>query len=250
MGGVVLGVRHLSNAALGIRDVSLEVRAGEILGVAGLVGAGRTELAETLFGLSPATGGEISIRGERVRIKSPGDAIRCGIAYLPEDRPRHGVVPEMDVAANITLATLRSVARRGLIDRAAERASARRYIDRLRIKTPSASTSVQHLSGGNQQKVAFARWLEAGPAVLILDEPTQGVDVGSKAEIHDLIQHLAEQGLAIVMISSELPEILGMSDRVAVMHGGTIVAILARADATQERILDHALGHESATAPR
>jgi rhamnose transport system ATP-binding protein len=243
VGDVVIEVRHLSNAALGLRDVSLHVRAGEIVGIAGLVGSGRTELAETLFGIAPATGGEIRLRGEAVGIAAPGDARRLGIAYLPEDRLHHGVVPEMAVDANVTLASLRTFSRWGLIDRPAERTAASRHVDRLGIKTPSVSTSVDALSGGNQQKVALARWLETRPDVLILDEPTQGVDVGAKAEIHAIIQELAAQGLAVMMISSELPEILGMSDRVAVMRGGTIVAELARRDATQKAILDCALGH-------
>jgi len=245
-GEVVLDVRHLSNAALGLRDVSLRVRAGEIVGLAGLVGSGRTELAETLFGVAPASGGEIYLRGEAVRIAAPGDAVRSGLAYLPEDRLHHGVVPEMAIDANVTLASLRACSAWGLVDRPAERASAARHVDRLGIKTPSVSTPVESLSGGNQQKVALARWLETRPDVLILDEPTQGVDVGAKAEIHAIIHELAAQGLAVIMISSELPEILGMSDRIAVMRGGTIVAELPRRDATQETILDCALGHAPA----
>jgi rhamnose transport system ATP-binding protein len=247
VGEIVLDVRHLSNATLGLRDVSLQVRSGEIVGIAGLVGSGRTELAETLFGIVPATGGEIRLRGEAVRIAAPGDAVRLGLAYLPEDRLHHGVVPEMAIDANVTLAGLRGYSAWGLIDRPAERASAARHVDRLGIKTPSVSTPVEALSGGNQQKVALARWLDAGPDVLILDEPTQGVDVGAKAEIHAIIRRLAAQGLAVVMISSELPEILGMSDRVAVMRSGTIVADLRRRDATQKSILDLALGHAPAS---
>jgi rhamnose transport system ATP-binding protein len=210
------------------------------------VGSGRTELAETLFGLSPPTSGEVWLSGRRERIASPSDAIRAGVAYLPEDRLHHGVVPQMAIAANVTLAHMSAASRWGLIDRSAERAVAQEHVDRLRIKTPSVSVAVEALSGGNQQKVALARWLETRPRVLILDEPTQGVDVAAKAEIHALIQDLAAQGLAIVMISSELPELLGMSDRIAVMRAGTIAAVLARADATQERILDVALGHAPA----
>jgi rhamnose transport system ATP-binding protein len=226
--------------------VSLTVRHGEILGIAGLVGSGRTELAETVFGLTPADSGDILVGGRRVRIGSPQDAIAAGIGYVPEDRRQHGVVPEMSVAANTTLASLRTVSRRGLIDRTAERASAARLVERFRIKAPSVLAPVASLSGGNQQKVALSRWLSAGPSVLILDEPTQGVDVGAKAEIHALMQELAEQGLAIVMISSELPEILGMSDRVAVMRGGRIRAVLSRADAAEARILALALGEDPA----
>ena len=241
LGDVALEVRGLTHHASGIHDVSLSVRKGEILGIAGLVGSGRTELAEVLFGLAPADAGEILRNGAPVRINSPADAIRLGIGYVPEDRRQHGVVLEMSIAANASLASLGAVSRRGLIDAAAESASAARYVERLRIKTPAVTTEAGALSGGNQQKVALARWLSIRPAVLILDEPTQGVDVGSKAEIHALMQTLAEAGLAIIMISSELPEILGMSDRIAVMQAGAIRGTLARADATQAAILALAL---------
>ncbi|HEX8200957.1 MAG TPA: sugar ABC transporter ATP-binding protein [Isosphaeraceae bacterium] len=243
IGEVVLEVQGLSCRASGVRDVSLSVRAGEILGLAGLVGAGRTELARVLFGLTPADSGAIRVRGEPATIDSPRRAVALGIAYVPEDRRRHGVIPEMSVAANTTLATLHSVASGGLIAFDRERSVAADFARRLGIKAASIDTPVGNLSGGNQQKVALARWLAADPAVLILDEPTQGVDVGAKAEIHRLMSGLAERGLAIVMISSELPEVLGMSDRIAVMHGGTVVGTLERAGATQEAILELALGH-------
>jgi len=246
IGDVRLEVRHLSNRARGLHDISLDVRRGEILGVAGLVGSGRTELAETLFGLTPLDAGEILLDGAAVRIQSPADAVRLGIGYVPEDRRRHGVVAGMSVAANATLASLRAVSRGGLIDAAAERRAAESHVARLRIRTASIGADVGSLSGGNQQKVALARWLATQPKVLILDEPTQGVDVGSKAEIHGLMEDLAERGLAIVMISSELPEILGMSDRVAVMHAGHVSGVLSRAEATQDKILGLAL--ERATA--
>ncbi len=249
-GDVAIEVRNVSCEAAGVRDISFAVRRGEILGLAGLVGSGRTELAEVLFGLTPAETGEILLNGAPVRIASPADAIRLGLAYVPEDRRQHGVVLDMSVAANTTLASLHAVSRRGLIDRAAERAAAERYVDRFRIKTPSVLADVGSLSGGNQQKVALARWLSTDPAVLILDEPTQGVDVASKAEIHALMQNMAERGMAILMISSELPEILGMSDRIAVMHAGTIRGILDRDDATQASILALALGHDSGARPR
>jgi rhamnose transport system ATP-binding protein len=223
--------------------VSLHVRRGEVLGLAGLVGSGRTELAETLFGLEPAGEheGEILVNGASVRIESPAQAVRLGIGYVPEDRRQHGVVLEMPIAANASLASLSTVSSHGLIDRAAERRSAEGYVERLRIKTSSVSSDVGALSGGNQQKVALARWLSIEPGILILDEPTQGVDVGAKAEIHALIHELAERGLAIVMISSELPEVLAMSDRVAVMHAGTISGMLSRDEATQDKILALAL---------
>jgi rhamnose transport system ATP-binding protein len=243
IGDVVLETRELGCRESGIRGVSLTVRRGEILGLAGLVGSGRTELAETLFGLRPADSGEIRLRGEATRIASPADAIRERVGYLPEDRRQHGVVLEMTVAANTSLANLPAISRHGLIDEDSECTLARRYVETLRIKTHSLYTETGALSGGNQQKVALARWLAIGPEVLILDEPTQGVDIGSKSEIHEMMVDLAEQGLAIVMISSELPEILGMSDRIAVMHAGTIAGVLTRAEATQERLLALALGH-------
>jgi rhamnose transport system ATP-binding protein len=183
------------------------------------------------------------VRGEIARNASPSDAMRIGFAYLPEDRLRHGIVSEMTVAANVSLASLPSVSRRGVIDRSVERTQAGRYVDRFHIKTPSVATTVAALSGGNQQKVALARWLATKPAVLILDEPTQGVDVSSKAEIHALIRELAGDGLAVILISSDLPEVLAMSDRIAVMHAGTIVEVVPRGQATPEGILDRAFGH-------
>jgi rhamnose transport system ATP-binding protein len=249
LGDVALELRGVSSRAAGLRDVSLTVRRGEILGIAGLVGSGRTELAETLFGLTPADAGAILIGGRPVSIASPADAIRAGIAYVPEDRRQHGVVLDMSVAANTTLASLQSVSTRGLIDRGAERRVATRFVEQFRIKAASLDAEVGTLSGGNQQKVALARWLSTDPSVLILDEPTQGVDVGSKAEIHGLMQQLAERGLAILMISSELPEILGMSDRIAVMHAGRIRGLLPRRDATQAGILALALAEDAGEPP-
>ena len=245
LGDTVLELRGVSCSAGGVRDVSLSVRAGEIVGLSGLVGAGRTELARTIFGLTPADQGEILVRGRRVRITCPADAIAHGIAYVPEDRRRHGVVLEMPVSENVTLAALGTLSRFGALDFARERALATDYTRRLGVKTASIRSLVATLSGGNQQKVALSRWLVTKPAVLILDEPTQGIDVGAKSEIHELMMELAEQGTAIVMISSELPEILGMSDRIAVMQGGSIVSVLDRADATPERILARALGEQT-----
>jgi rhamnose transport system ATP-binding protein len=241
-GPVALEVRGVANHASGLRDVSLTVRRGEIFGLAGLVGSGRTQLAETLFGLTPADGGEIAVHGDVVRISSPRDAIDAGIGYVPEDRRRHGVVLEMSVAANASLASLFKLSHHGWLDRAAERRAAESYVNLLRIKTASVDADVGTLSGGNQQKVALARWLATMSSVLILDEPTQGVDVGSKAEIHALMQDLAERGMAIIMISSELPEILGMSDRIGVMHAGTLRRVLPREEATPSSILALALG--------
>jgi len=243
LGGAALELRGVSHRASGIRDVSLTVRHGEILGVAGLVGSGRTELAEIIFGLRPADEGQILVDGAVVTPRTPSAAIAAGLAYVPEDRRQHGVVLEMSVTANASLANLAGVSRGGLIDRSAERQAARAYVDDLRIKTASLDADGGSLSGGNQQKVALARWLETRPRVLILDEPTQGVDVGSKAEIHALMGTLAARGLAIVMISSEMPEILGMSDRIAVMRHGAIAGVLDRGEATQDRVLARPLGH-------
>ena len=243
LGDVVLETRDLGCRQTGVHGVNLQVRAGEIIGLAGLVGAGRTELARVLFGLTPADSGKILLKGGPVAILSPASAARCGIAYVPEDRRRHGVILDMPVAANTTLAILRRIAACGFIRFKEERRIATSFVQRLGIKTPSVTNPAGNLSGGNQQKVALARWLAAEPAVLILDEPTQGVDVGAKSEIHKLMCELAGRGLAIIMISSELPEVLGMSDRIAVMHNGRIVGELTRAQATQERVLELALGH-------
>ena len=242
-GPVALKVENLNCEASGVRDVSFEVRQGEMLGLAGLIGSGRTELARVLFGLTPADSGRIVVGETVTKIQSPADAIRAGIAYLPEDRRHHGVIPELSVAANATLATLGQVSRLGWLRRGVERLKAIALVDRFAVKTASVETAVASLSGGNQQKVALGRWVATHARVLILDEPTQGVDVGSKAEIHRIMGQLASEGVAIVMISSELPEILGMSDRVAVVHNGTIVATLDRGEATAEAVLAWALGH-------
>lgn len=243
-GDVVLELRHLGCSKTGINDANLSVRAGEIIGLAGLVGAGRTELAQTIFGLTPADAGEILRSGEPVSINNPAEAIALGIAYVPEDRRRHGVVMELPISANITLASLDKLSRFGAMDFRKEKEIAVGCAKLLGIKTPAIFAPVATLSGGNQQKVALSRWLVTKPAVLILDEPTQGIDVGAKSEIHALMSDLAAQGVAILMISSELPEILGMSDRIYVMRGGTIVAQMNREEASQQNILALALGHD------
>jgi rhamnose transport system ATP-binding protein len=241
LGEVVLELRGFGCAASGVRGVNLSVRAGEIVGLAGLVGAGRTELARAIFGLTPGDAGEIRLRGQAVTIETPAEAIARGIAYVPEDRRRHGVVLELPISHNITLASLRRLSRCGALDFQRERAVAAEYIERLGIKTPAIFAPAATLSGGNQQKVALSRWLMTEPSVLILDEPTQGIDVGAKSEIHALMTDLAARGVAILMISSELPEILGMSDRIAVMRGGAIAGVLDRAEADQQKILALAL---------
>lgn len=247
-GPTVFELRNVSCRANGVRNVDLSVKAGEIIGLAGLVGAGRTELARTIFGLDPADSGEIVLRGNKVTITQPSDAIQHGLAYLPEDRRRHGVVLEMPIDANVTLASLRKLASGLSFDLKKEREIATNYVRRFSIKTPAIFAAVTTLSGGNQQKVALSRWLETKPSVLILDEPTQGIDVGAKSEIHSLMGELAQQGVAIIMISSELPEILGMSDRVVVMRHGSIVGIIPRTQATQTNVMSLALGHEELVA--
>ncbi len=247
IGEKALEVHGLSYPPAGLHDVSFAVRRGEILGFAGLVGSGRTELARVLFGLTPADA-DILVHDQPVRIGSPSEAIASGIAYLPEDRRQHGVVLEMSIVENVSMADFKEVSRGGLIDAEKEGFLANRYRDTLRIKAPNVHVAAGTLSGGNQQKVALARWLATRPGIIILDEPTQGVDVGSKSEIHELVMQLAEQGMAVVLISSELPEVLGMSDRVAVFHAGTIAGVLPREQATQERVMALAFGHAEAAA--
>ena len=247
-GPVALRVEGLACRATGVRDVSFEVRRGEMFGLAGLIGSGRTEIARTLFGLTPADAGRVEVAGVSVTIDSPGAAIAAGIGYVPEDRRRHGVIPELSVLANATLATLARVSRCGWLRPRAERLAATSLVERFGVKAASVGVPVGQLSGGNQQKVALGRWVAAGPRVLILDEPTQGVDVGSKAEIHRIMGQLAASGVAIVMISSELPEVLGMGDRVGVVRGGTIVRVFERGEATAEGVMAWALGH-GAPAP-
>lgn len=243
LGEVVLELRKFGYRSAGIKNIDLQVRAGEIVGIAGLVGAGRTEFARAVFGLDTADAGEVLLNGKPIHSTHPQDAIRNKIAYLPEDRRKHGVILDLPISSNITLASLKILSGKIGMNFRRERELAAEYTRRLGVKTPSIHDSVSTLSGGNQQKVALSRWLITKPSVLILDEPTQGIDVGAKSEIYQLMTELAEQGVAILMISSELPEILGMSDRIAVMQGGTIVKILDRETATQAEILALALGH-------
>lgn len=243
-GKVGLEVRHISAASCGIKDVSLTVHCGEIVGLAGLIGSGRTQLAECIFGLTPKDSGEIWVNGEAVEINSPSDAIRNCIGYVPEDRRKHGLVLEMEIAANTTLSSLSKISHFGILQSKIEDQSAGDFSRRLRVKTPSVHTIAGHLSGGNQQKVALSRWLMTEPHILILDEPTQGIDVGAKAEIYALMSELAERGIAILMISSDINEILGMSDRIVVMSKGEITGELSRAEASAESVLHFALGYK------
>ncbi|MEQ1862141.1 MAG: sugar ABC transporter ATP-binding protein [Chthoniobacteraceae bacterium] len=242
-GEVVLSLRDIGCSLSGVRDVSFDVRAGEIVGLAGLVGAGRTELARVIFGLTPADRGGIVLDGARVVVDDPRVAIAHGIAYVPEDRRRHGVILEMPIAQNISMAShSRDL---GWLRDAAELRVAEDFIVSLGIKAAGPDATGSSLSGGNQQKVSVARWLATKPRVLILDEPTQGVDVAAKSEIHKIIRRLAADGLAVLMISSDLPEIIGMSDRIGVMRGGTLAAMLP-GGSDAHTVMSAALGKEAA----
>ena len=229
-------------------NVSFAVRRGEILGLAGLVGAGRSEIARSLFGIDPQDGGEVLIGGRPFRPRSPRAALRRGLAYLPEDRLGQGLVPIMSIAANCSMAVLPRLTPGGFLRPWLERRLARRFIEQLRIRAFSPGQEVHTLSGGNQQKVVLSKWLAAEPRILILDEPTRGVDVGAKADVHRTISQLATQGLAIVLISSELPEVLGMSDRIVVLREGRIATELDGSEATSERVMEAATGMKTEAA--
>ncbi len=236
----VLSVQGLSTRRL-LRDVSFDVRSGEILGFAGLMGAGRTEVARAIVGADRRESGVITVRGREVQIQNPADAARLGIGYLSEDRKQLGVLLERSVRENIVLASLRDyLGALGFVRDARIEATGREYVRKLRIKTPSTAQLVRNLSGGNQQKVVIAKWLAKDCDVLIFDEPTRGIDVGAKEEIYGLLRELADQGKAIVMISSELPEVLRLANRIAVMAEGRLTAVLDNADATQENVMDYA----------
>jgi inositol transport system ATP-binding protein len=238
IGDVALSVRNLALEGR-FRDISFDLRKGEILGFAGLVGSGRSNVAETLFGVTPATSGTIAIDGAEIAIKSPGAAMDAGMAFLTEDRKESGCFLLLDILANMQIALLRrGYARAGFVKEREIEALCQQQKSRLRVRTPDLEEPVLNLSGGNQQKVLIARWLMTKPRILILDEPTRGIDVGAKAEIHKLISELAGQGVAVMMISSEMPEVLGMSDRVLVMHEGRMTGIVDRKDANQVRIME------------
>jgi len=240
-GRVVLEVSGLSDGDE-LQSVSFKLHSGEILGVAGLVGAGRTALAETLFGIRHPVAGEVRIEGERVTINSPQKAIELGMGFVPEDRKQQGLFLNMAVRENIVISDLDEVASWGFLKFREVERLAQDYVNRLDVRTPSLRQRVRNLSGGNQQKVVIARWLTLKPRVLILDEPTRGIDVGTKAEIYHLLNQLARQGVAVLVISSELPEVLGISDRILVMHEGRITATLNRDEATQDAIMRAATG--------
>jgi rhamnose transport system ATP-binding protein len=244
-GASILELREISHRSA-VRDISFELRAGEILGIAGLVGSGRTELALTIFGITPATSGTILLEGKPVRIGSPEAARDLGIAYIPEDRGTQGLIRTQTIAENVALANLKKLTRGLFIDATKLLRSARQAIERFGIKARGPQQVVRELSGGNQQKVVLGKWLSTDPRILIMDEPTRGIDVGAKAEIHQLMRKLASEGMAILMISSELPEVLGMSDRVLVMNGGKIVAGFGEGEATPEAV-GSAMTHANTT---
>lgn len=245
-GDVLMSVRGLSKEGA-FRDVSFDVRRGEVLGFAGLVGSRRTDVGLALFGIEPADAGEILLEGQPISVHSPQQAVDLQIAYVSEDRRQLGLTLPMSISTNITLPTLRRyLSKLGLVQTGPETETAEAFRERLNIRTPSIQTEVSKLSGGNQQKVMLAKWLNVRPKLLILDEPTRGIDVGAKAEVHRMIGELANEGLAIIMISSDLPEVLAMSDRILVMREGRQMAIFDRADATQERVLTAAMGQGAA----
>jgi rhamnose transport system ATP-binding protein len=238
-GDVVLKVENLTRPGA-FHDVSFELRRGEIVGLAGLVGAGRTNVARTIFGVEPATGGSIQVEGQDVAITSPQQAIKLGLAYVPEDRQLHGLIPAMHITSNISLPMLSQYARNGWLRDKMERKSTYDAALQMEVRANNIWQLARELSGGNQQKVVLAKWLSTNPRILILDEPTRGIDVGTKAAVHGLMSKLAAEGMAILMISSELPEILGMSDRVIVMREGYVTGHFSRAEATQEKIISAA----------
>lgn len=255
LGAPILEIRHVDHivsrqggAPLHLRDISFTLHRGEVLGLAGLVGAGRTELARVLFGLDPPARGAILIDGRPVQARTPGEAIKHGIGFVPEDRKQQALVLELTVRENMTLPGLAQFSRGGFISRVQERAQVRRFMHALQIKTTGSEQIIEDLSGGNQQKVILARWLALNPRILILDEPTRGIDVGAKAEIHALIGELAAAGAGVVVISSELPEVLNLADRILVMWQGRITGAYTRVEATPEKIMASATGGESGAA--
>ncbi|MBU5351547.1 sugar ABC transporter ATP-binding protein [Paenibacillus silvae] len=240
-GDVVLEVRNASRKGL-FENISFDVKAGEVLGFSGLMGSGRTEMMRAIFGLDRLDHGDIILRGKKVNIRKPSDAVKHGIGFITEDRKDEGLVLDFSIRENMALTNLFSFSSKGFISTAKEQEFVDTLIKRLQIKTQSSETAARNLSGGNQQKVVIAKWVGIGPSVLILDEPTRGVDVGAKREIYQLMNELTDRGVAIIMVSSELPEVLGMSDRIAVVHEGHITGVLPKEEATQEHIMTLATG--------
>jgi rhamnose transport system ATP-binding protein len=244
-GEVVLEVEGLSRAGV-FKDVSFTVRAGEIVALAGLVGAGRSEVMQAVFGVDKRDAGVVRLHGRTLKADSPRAAMSAGMALVPEDRRQQGLVMDLSIERNVNLPRSRSLSRLGMLLGGRERREATEWTKRLQTKYRRLSDTVGTLSGGNQQKVVLAKWLAMAPQVLIVDEPTRGIDVGTKAEVHRLMSSLAADGVAVVMVSSELPEVLGMADRVLVMREGRIVAEIPRAEATEETVMFAAMGQESA----
>jgi ribose transport system ATP-binding protein len=235
-------VKELRTSRYPQKSVSFNIRKNEILGFAGLVGAGRSEMAQAVFGVDAPLGGTILLDGKTIRISSPRDAITHGIYLIPEDRRNSGLILDLPIRENVSLPALSRYASAGLVNKEAERKTATEMCAKLNVKAPSIEAKAVNLSGGNQQKVVLAKWLSLNPKLLIFDEPTRGIDVGAKAEIYGLMRGLVESGVAIIMISSDMEEILGESDRVAVMHEGAITGILERDDASEETIMQLAVG--------
>jgi rhamnose transport system ATP-binding protein len=243
-GAVVLEVEGLSREGV-FRDVSFTVRAGEIVALAGLVGSGRSEVVQAVFGVDGRDAGVVRVNGKRVRSGAPRSAMAAGMALVPEDRRQQGLVMDLSIQRNVTLPRAGALARLGLLGGGGERREAQRWTERLRTRYGRLGDPVGTLSGGNQQKVVLAKWLSTSPRVLIVDEPTRGIDVGTKAEVHRLMSTLAAEGVAVLMVSSELPEVLGMADRVLVMREGRIAADIPRSRATEESIMFAAMGQEA-----
>ncbi|WP_350019866.1 sugar ABC transporter ATP-binding protein [Priestia flexa] len=241
IGEKVLELKNLTRKHA-FHDISFSVKSGEVVGVAGLMGAGRTEIMRAIFGLDPIDSGEVLVNNQSVKIKTPDEAVKHGIGFITEDRKDEGLVLDFSIRENIALPNLKSFSTKGMIAEKSEREFVELLIKRLTIKTQSADISAGSLSGGNQQKVVIAKWIGIGPKILILDEPTRGVDVGAKREIYQLMNELTERGVAIIMVSSELPEVLGMSDRVLVIHEGKLAGELLKEEATQEKIMTYATG--------
>jgi ribose transport system ATP-binding protein len=244
----VLSVAGLRTPVHPSHEIELEVRAGEIVGLAGLVGAGRTELLETLFGVTPAVQGRIAVNGVELDVPNPRAAIAAGIALVPEDRKQQGLIIDMAVADNVSLASIGRDQRFGFLNFDAERSLAAEMIEKMSIKTPSSRQIVRYLSGGNQQKVVIGKWLAMKPAILLLDEPTRGIDIGAKQEIYALMEELAAAGVAILFVSSEMEEVIGMSDRVLVMHEGHLSGELSREELSEEAIMNLATGRSRSAA--
>ena len=242
-GDVVLKVDNL--VAQSVNGVDLTLKAGEIVSISGLMGSGRTEFAKALYGANPASSGSIAVSGDAVRINTPAQGIAAGIVYISEDRKGDGLVVELGVRENMSLSSLAQFSHAVGIDRSKESAAVADFITKFNIKTPSANQLIKNLSGGNQQKVAIAKGLLLNPKVLILDEPTRGVDVGARKEIYQLINEFKAKGMSILMVSSDMPEVLGMSDRIVVMHEGRITGEFSHAEATQEKLMRCAVGHST-----